>query len=69
MKDVLDLLTAARFDARLEGHRVRIALPKGRTLVVSEINGMYMVADLAGERTSVPCGSPEEVVDAVRAAG
>jgi hypothetical protein len=68
MKTVLEQLTLAQFDAKLDGEKVRVFLPKGRRLVISAISGMYMVADADGERTSIPCGSPEEVVDAVRAA-
>ena len=68
MQNVLEQLRAAHFNARLEAGVVRVALSSGRTVVVTEHGGMYTVGDAAGERTSVPCGSPEEVVDAVKSA-
>jgi hypothetical protein len=68
MQNVLEQLILAQFDARLEGGTVRVALPRGRSVVVSEHSGAYTVMDGEGERTSIVCGTPEEVVDAVKAA-
>jgi hypothetical protein len=68
MQSVLEQLTKAGFEARLERNVIRVRLPGGQTLVISEIFGAYMVGDAEGERTSIPCGTPEEVVDAVKSA-
>jgi hypothetical protein len=68
MQIILDQLLMAHFDAKLQGGKVHVALPGGKSLVIAEYEGMYMVADAQGDRTSVPCGSPEEVVDAVKGA-
>jgi hypothetical protein len=68
MQKILDQLLMAKFDAKLQGGKVLVALPGGSSLIIAEYEGMYMVADGNGDRTSVPCGSPEEVVDAVKGA-
>jgi hypothetical protein len=68
MQIILDQLLMAHFDATLKGGKVFVALPGEKSLVIAEYQGTYMVADAQGDRTSVPCGSPEEVVEAVKGA-